>query len=66
MDSSKTKRQESKEKYGTLTATQDANNDYSSSTSSTSSVANKNQARKTSKEKYGTLTATQDANSDYQ
>ncbi|MCE5285580.1 MAG: hypothetical protein LLG02_07015 [Pelosinus sp.] len=54
--------QQSKEKYGTLTATQDANNDYSSSTFSESTSSSKQQASKT---KYGTLTAKSDANNDY-
>jgi hypothetical protein len=61
MENSKSQ-QESKEKYGTLTATQDANNDYSSSTSNYTS-SNKQQQSKT---KYGTLTAKSNANNDYQ
>jgi hypothetical protein len=61
MENSKSQQQVSKEKYGTLTATQDANNDYSSSNSNYSS--NKQQQSKT---KYGTLTAKSDANNDYQ
>lgn len=50
------KNQQSKSQFGTLTAKQDANNDYSSSTSS---------ATTSSSTGAGTLTAKYDANNDY-
>ncbi|SDF19459.1 hypothetical protein [Sporolituus thermophilus] len=61
----KQKLQTSKSKYGTLTATQDVNADYSSSNASpTNTKATGKQ--KASKSEYGTLTAKADANNDYE
>lgn len=53
------KTQQSKSKYGTLTATSDANNDYQSQGGTTSS------ATTSSVSDSGTMTAKFDANNDY-
>jgi hypothetical protein len=58
---SQSKLSASKNEFGTLTATSDANNDYSSSTQTQTS--NKTQQ---SKKELGTLTAKADANNDYE
>ena len=50
---------QSKNKFGTLTAGKDANNDY------TSSQGNQSANKQKSKAEYGTLTAKADANDDY-
>lgn len=52
------KNQQSKAKFGTLTATSDTNNDYSQDQSSKSSYAT------SSMQDYGTMTAEFDANDD--
>ncbi len=57
----KTKQQQSKSEYGTLTANFDANGEYGASASAQSKAAGSQQ----SKAKYGTLTAKADANNDY-
>ena len=59
----KTKQQQSKAEYGTMTAKFDANGEYGASSSTQSSAADSQQA---SKAKYGTLTAKADANNDYE
>ncbi|MCX7780755.1 MAG: hypothetical protein N2491_07545 [Negativicutes bacterium] len=51
-----------KQKFGTLTASKDANEDYTSSTAKANSKAKQN----ASKQQYGTLTAKADANQDYE
>ncbi|MDU2066450.1 MAG: hypothetical protein E6713_16665 [Sporomusaceae bacterium] len=77
--SKNTSTMQSKNEYGTMTAKQDANNDYSSSSaaSSTSSMASgagtnttssqqtSTTKNKQSKDTYGTLTAKYDSNNDY-
>ena len=52
------KNQQSKAKFGTLTAQSDANNDYSSDTAAGASTSS-------SMAEYGTLTAKADSNNDY-
>ncbi|WP_040683054.1 hypothetical protein [Thermosinus carboxydivorans] len=59
----KQKLETSKSKYGTLTATQDVNGEYTSSDTSKTNTASK---QKASKSEYGTLTAKADANNDYE
>ena len=61
MKTSKNQTSESKSKYGTMTALSDANQDYSSSTSS---GTNSTQSSSSMSE-YGTMTALEDANQDY-
>lgn len=61
----------SKNQFGTFTAAKDANNDYttsnSSSTFSSSTGAQNTKAKQsTSKTQYGTLTAKEDMNNDYE
>lgn len=58
----KTKQQQSKSEYGTLTAKFDANGEYGASANAQSNAAGNQQS---SKAKYGTLTAKADANNDY-
>ena len=51
-----------KGKFGTLTASKDANQDYTSQTQK----SNTNNQKSASKQQYGTLTAKADANNDYE
>lgn len=59
MKTTKSKTAESKAKYGTMTALEDSNNDYTSSSASSSASVS------SSTGEYGTMTASQDANGDY-
>jgi len=59
------KNQQSKAQYGTLTATQDANNDYSSKTPSAAGGSSSGATSSVSEMANSTLTAKYDANNDY-
>ncbi|MDR3565072.1 MAG: hypothetical protein P4N59_27040 [Negativicutes bacterium] len=60
------KTQQSKSKYGTLTATSDANNDYQAQSDTTGMTSGASSATTSSSvAEYGTMTAKFDANSDY-
>lgn len=58
MKTTKSKTAESKAKYGTMTALEDSNSDYTSSANSSSATAS-------SMSEYGSMTASKDANGDY-
>lgn len=62
MKTNKNKTSDSKKKYGTMTASADANNDYTSSTGSNSATSS---ITSESMSEYGTMTALEDSNKDY-
>lgn len=61
MKSKQSKTSESQAKYGTMTALEDSNNDYSASSASSSAPS----STSASMRQYGTMTALEDSNGDY-
>jgi hypothetical protein len=59
------KTQQSKSKYGTLTASADANNDYSQGSASASTMSGASSGTMSGASGAGTMTAKFDANNDY-